>query len=276
MTAAYTGAAAIAAALRLQPDTTLSSAASSTTQTIEIAANQVASGNGLYPGMYLALDYFNPAVAETVQITGAITGTGPYTVPVTALVNDHVVGAPVKEVSAIESVADAGSRLWDDACFTEPGAFAYQTVTETARGIAMTNGNILIQVKGRNVTSVSSLTWQYGPGDTAFTVEPSQCEFDDYQITAWGPSTTSTPGFNGSVPAPYAKHLIVNVTYTSGYNPLPADIVRASTVLAARLFKEGDTGFSDVTANAELGMLQFKKGIPTDVAIMAKRWRRWT
>lgn len=267
MPAAYTDAAAVAAALRLSPDTTLAAPVSVGDQSISISANQVAGDSGIYPGMYLALDHFNLQTREVVQVTDAVTGVGPYTVPVTATVNAHVNGSPVKEVSALQDVVDAGSRLWDDACFTKPGAFAEQTWTETLVGQGTSDGRLFLLGSGRNITAVTSLQWQANPSGSVFALDPTQCTFDDYQLWAWAPQ---------ALPWPFNKNVYVTVTYTAGYNPLPGDIVRASTVLAARLYKEGDSGFSDVTANTDLGMLQYKKGIPGDIALMAKRWRRWT
>ncbi|WDL97804.1 hypothetical protein [Alicyclobacillus sp. ALC3] len=274
MPAAYTDAAAVAAALRLAPDTTLASEVGVGATSLALTSDQVAGASGLYVGQYLALDQYNLAVREVVQITGAITGTGPYTVPVTATTQAHVADAPVKEVSALQDVVGAGSRLWDDATYTAAGAFGQQTITETVRGIATTDGCILVQVTGRNVTGVSAISWQYAPGGQSFMLDPTVCTFDDYQVYAsWSSNSNST---STAMPEPWQKHLVVTITYTSGYNPLPSDIVRASTVLAARLYKEGDSGFSDVLANTDMGLLQYKKGIPGDIDIMARRWRRWT
>jgi len=278
MPAAYTDAAAVAAALRLAPDTTLIAPVAVGDMSISVSSNQNASGLGIYPGMWMALDQYNLGARESVQVTGEVTGTGPYTVPITAAANAHVQGAPVKEVSALQDVVDAGSRLWDDATYTAPGAFVQQQWTETVEGQATNDGRILVRVSGRNVQNIVSMaaygpnpasisTWHTNPNNVpTYSFDTTDCTFDDYQIWIWPTN----------MPSSFLKHLIVSVTYNSGYEPLPSDIVRASTVLAARLYKEGDSGFSDVLANTDMGILQYKKGIPGDIALMAKRWRRWT
>lgn len=272
----YTDAASVAAALRMPPDTALVGATSAGATTLQIAANQTAT-SALYPGMSLALDQFNPARRETVQITAPVTGTGPYAVPVTATVNDHGDGAPVKEASAIADVVSAASRMIDDATYTSPGAFSQQSWTETVLGQGTPDRRLFFEVQGRNITSISSVSWQGNPGDNAVALQPSQCQFDDFQVWVY-PGFYGTPqdvGPVGMTPPPFAKHVIVQVTYEAGYSPIPGDLQRAATVLAARLFKAGDTGFSDVLANAEMGLLQYKKGIPGDIAVILRPWRRW-
>lgn len=274
----YTDAATVAAALRLQPDTTLSAGAAVGATQISVQADTIAGGMQLYPGMALALDQFNPGLREVATIGAPVTGTGPYVVPLAAaLVNGHGVGAPVKEVSAIDEVVAAASRMVDDATFSAAGAFAQQSWTETRIGQARTDGSLFVEVSGRGVTAVTAFSWTYYPGGAALVVDPAAVRFDDYALVALPNAIINSDGVVSTLPLdPANKEVQVTVTYTAGYAPLPADLARVATVLAARLFKEGDTGFSDVVGSTELGVVSYKKGMPGDLAVMLKPWRRWS
>lgn len=267
MPAVYTDAAAIAAALRLAPDTILATPAGVSAVSLSLTANQVAGFGGIFTGMYLALDQFSSAVREVVQVTGIVTGTGPYAVPVTATLFAHGQGAPVKEVSQLQDVVGVASRMVDDATFTAPGAFGAQTLTETISSQGLSDGRLFTRVTGRNVTAITAIAWRFTPSDVLITLDSTQCTFDDYQVWSWPYQ---------ALPWSFNKDVLVTLTYTSGYNPIPDDLKRAAAVIGARMFKEGDTGFSDVIGNSDMGLLQYKKGIPGDIALMLKPWRRWT
>lgn len=258
----YTDAAAIAASLRLAPDTTLSVLANAGDQSITLESTQNASGNALYPGMSLALDYYLGQGREVVTIDSVAGLTINLTSPLRFI---HRIGSPVKEVSAINNAVGAGSRLVDDACSTAPGAFALQSYTETLLGNVDSKGRVFVGVTGRNVTLVSSFSWQESPLDTPIVVPVNQLTFDDYQMYAWD-----------SAPRRAVKNLLVNVSYSAGFDPLPDDIVSAATVGGARLFKSGEAGFSDVIGNSDLGILSYKKVLPPDILLMLKHWKRWS
>lgn len=273
----YTDAATVAAALRLAPDTTLAAAVVQGATSLSLTANQTAAGVSLYPGMSLALDQFNPGAREVVQITGPVTGAGPYTVPIAATAGAHGLGAPVKECSAIEDVVAAASRLVDDATYTAAGAYAQQDWTETVEGQSLADGRIFARVTGRGISAVTAFSWQVYPDDTAQQVSLSALRWDDYEVWALPSGLVLATGEPSTLPAAaYLKHLLVTISYAAGYSPLPADLARAATVLAARMFKEGDTGFSDTIGDPALGVLTYKKGIPGDIAAILRPWRRWT
>lgn len=275
--ASYTDAATVAAALRILPDTALAAAVLPGATSLSLNANQTTRGIPLYPGMYLALDQFNPGAREVVQITAAVTGTGPYTVPVTATTYAHGSGAPATECSAIQDVVGAASRLVDDATFSAAGAFAQQAWSETVNGQVTADGRIFCQVSGRGVSAFSAFSWQVLPTDTAQVVPTSSLRWDDYQVWALPNGVALATGEPAYLPINAAeKALIVTVAYTAGYSPLPDDLARAATVLAARLFKEGESGFSDTVGDPQLGVLTYKKGIPADIAAILKPWRRWS
>lgn len=71
-----------------QSQNTLSSAVGSAGAT----SISVASSAGLHVGQKIALVAAGSKVGEVVTITGAITGTGPYSVPVSATINTYAIG----------------------------------------------------------------------------------------------------------------------------------------------------------------------------------------
>jgi hypothetical protein len=68
----------------------------------------------------------------------------------------------------------------------------------------------------------------------------------------------------------------VSVTYKGGFNPLPDDIVLATTVMAARMYKERQSGYSDVIATDADGTAQYRRAMPADVYALIQEWKRWT
>jgi len=275
--ASYTDASAVAAILRLRPDTQLASAVAAGAESISLSDVSLPGGLTMWQGMSLALDQFNPALRETVTITGAITGSGPYTVPTTALQYAHGASAPVKEVSDLADVVGAASRMVDDVCQTAPGAFAQQTWTETVDGQSQTDGSLLVQVSGRNVQSVTSLAWAYGAGQDQNPVDTSAVEIHDYQLIADPSALVTTSGLVSTIPLdPSLKRVQVTVTYVAGYSPIPDDLQMATRILAARLRAAGETGFSDVVGDSAMGTQTFRRGVPADVRAMLRPWMRWS
>jgi hypothetical protein len=68
----------------------------------------------------------------------------------------------------------------------------------------------------------------------------------------------------------------VSVTGTWGYSATaPADIVRATTVLAAYLYRQKDSQVFDVTAVPEAGVITIPSGIPATVMKIIGRYKRY-
>jgi hypothetical protein len=157
-------------------------------------------------------------------------------------------------------VVPAASRIWDDLTFYR-NTFDLTTVTETLKGYIDTDGLLYVAVTKPIIQSVSALSFIVLPGDTPTIVGLTAIDFDGYTI-------------RGNVGFPQQK-ITATVTYSGGFDPIPADIQRATTVLACRLWKEKDSGFSDVIGNSELGILQYKKGIPSGIEAVVKHYKRW-
>lgn len=276
---AYTDAAAVAAALRLAPDTTLATAAASGATILNLTGKLTADQTPIYPGMTLALDQFAPVVREVVTVTGAVTGSGPYAVPVSSLANAHVAGSPVKEASRFSDVIDAASGMVDAICQQTAGAFAAQSWTETVWAQVQDDGRLHCFVTGRNVTAFTSYAWSLDDGISG-TVDPSLLLWRDFEVwarplTAAGVSPSATQATSTLPTWAYRKQIPVTVTYTAGYASMPADIAQSAAILAARLFKEGDAGFSDITGNPQTGTFSFGRAVPKHVEVMLLPRRRW-
>lgn len=270
----YLDAATVVAALREAPDTTLAASATVGATNLSLQSNLTADQTPIYPGMSLALDQYVAGLRETVTVTGAVTGTGPFTVPVSTLAYAHVAGVPVKECSRFLDVIGAASRLVDDFCYTAAGAFAQQSWTETVMGQMQTDGRLYARVSGRNATAVSSFAWATDDGSSG-TVAPSNLRLDDYHVWALPlTATTSNPSTDGLPDGPHWKNVTVTITYTAGYSPIPDDLARSAAIIAARLYKESEAGFADVTGSAETGVLEYRKAIPVHVRAMLTPWRR--
>lgn len=275
----YTDAATVAAALRMSPDTSLSLACAAGATALTVESNMTPDQTPLYVGMSLTLDQYNPTLRETVTVAGVVTGTGPYTVPVSATANAHVQGAPVKETSRLADVIGAASALVDAFCWQEAGAFASQAWTETMRGQVQDDGRLYCAVTGRIISAVTAYAWKTDNGDSG-TVDPSLLIWDDYQLWALplseagtGPTTAQLAS---TLPAsPSLKNVLVTVSYTAGYATIPADIARSAAIVAARLYKENDAGFSDITGSATTGTFQYSKAVPKHVEVMLLPRRRW-
>lgn len=249
----YTNEAMMASALNLTPDCTLTNPGG----TLAGANILQVSGGTFYSGQTLAVDYFAPTTREVATIL-SFNGT---TISLTAnLVNPHPQGAPIKEVTSMTDVVSAASRMWDDITFYH-NTFGQETVTETRKGHIDSDGMLVVTVSKPIIQSISSVSLIRYPGDSPYPVSLSDLDFDGFYIRG------NIGWFKGKVTA--------TITYVGGYNPVPGDIQRATTALACRMWKEKDSGFSDVIGNSELGVLQYKKGVPNDVEMIAKHYRRW-
>lgn len=258
----YCNEAQVASALGINPTDTLGSAVLAGATTIDITTNGT-----YYPGQRLAIDYFQDDTVGEVVFIKSISGTT-YTL-VNPVANDHVQGAPIVEVTAITKVLASASRSVDDLTYYSNVGFNQETITENIRGFVRNDGSILIPAKKPIVQSVSSLTLQNTPMDTPVSVPVGNLDINGYNVTAYLLNTSFAP-CSGS------REVKVALSYVGGFTTIPDDIVRSAIVLAARFYKEKDSGFSDVIGNADLGIMQYKKSAPAEVMAMLKNYIRVT
>lgn len=248
----YTNEAMMAAALNLQPDGAIGSATLADANIIQL------SGVTLYPGQTLAIDYFSPPTREVATVQSV---NGQTVTLMGNLMNAHPQGAPVKEVTSMTDVVSAASRYFDDVCYAQ-NSFDLEQVTETRNGIVDKDGNLIVSISKILAQSISSLSYVQFIGDTPTTIVPADVDISNRFFVL---AQVGLP--MGNIQA--------TITYTGGLNPIPGDIQRATTVLACRMWKEKDSGFSDVIGSSDTGILQYKKGLPNDVALIVKHYQRW-
>jgi hypothetical protein len=211
--------------------------------------------------MSLMLDASNSTNAETVVITSI----NSLVIGVTPLLNSHVVNAPIVNVTQVNDYLGPASRWFDGVTNVDAG-FGYESVTETIEAIINNDGYISIPLSKPTVamSDVVSATFQPAPLDAVDTLILAQ----GWVIDSYFLDIAPTNGYN-------VKSGLATISYQGGFNPLPLDIVQAVTVMAARFYKEKDSGYSDVIGSSETGTLKYQKAMPADVAQVVNDYTRW-
>jgi hypothetical protein len=258
-TALYTNVSNVAQALAFQSPEVLNNAV--TAGSTSISLNQAPPPDWTV-GSSLIIDVNNPTVSETVTIQ-SVSGNS---IAVSALANNHSANAPVINVTILQNYVKPASR-WFDSLTHVPAGFAYEQVTETKTAYIDNKGYIVIPLSKPVVTlsDVTIATFKINPVIPAINLDLTKSYIEDSYFLKVMPDELFI-----------VKSGIATVTYSGGYNPLPDDIVLAATMLAARLYKERDSGYSDAVGNTDLGILQYKHAIPTDIIAIVQRYRRWT
>ena len=258
--ALYTDAGKIIAALAFQSPETLSQAISAGATSITLNQNAPTDWQA---GSSLVLDSGNPTLRETVTITGAPSGA---IVPISTTVNAHVLGCPVMNATLVANYPAAASRYFDSLTWNNAG-FAYESWTDLKSGYFDNRGYIVVPLSKPlvKIADVTSVTFQPTPMYPADILDLTKAWIRDGY-------------FLEVTPANYynLREGLATVVYKGGYNPLPDDIAWAVTVIAARMYKERDSGYSDTIGSQEMGTLTYKKALPADVVAVVNRYKRWT
>lgn len=260
-TALYTSLGQVVEALAFQsPETLLNAAISSATS---ITLNQ-SPPSDWQVGSTLVVDGNNPSLRETVTITAPPNGA---TITVSALTNNHVAGAPVVNGTVANLYVSAASRWFDSQTYVHSG-FAYESVTDTKDGYFNPQTGIITVSLTKPLVSLSDVTnatFQGSIWDSVDTLDLSHARIRDDYILEVGASVN------------YAdRRGVASVSYKGGYQTIPDDIQLACTMMAARFYKERDSGYADVVGSAETGIFQYKKAAPADVMAIVETYRRWT
>jgi hypothetical protein len=258
-TISYTDAGKVAQALAFQSPETLSAAVAVGATSITLNANPPVDWT---VGSTLILDVNNPSIRETVTIL-AISGSA---LTISAVKNAHTIGSPVVNGTIVSNYVSPASRWFDSVTFNQSG-FGYETVTEKKSAYIGTDGFITIPLSKPmvDINDVMDVTFQSTPLDPIDSLDISKAWIEDnYFLNIATPRTY------------YRKTGQATVVYSGGYNPVPDDIVQAVTVMAARFYKERDSGYSDVIASTETGVMQYQKAMPADVKMVVDKYRRWT
>lgn len=256
-TALYTDVGRVARALAIQAPELLTVAVSSGITSLTL--NQVPTDWQV--GMSLLIDGNNPTNFETVTITG-ING---LIVNVTALKNNHVINAPLVNITQLNDFIGPASRWFDGATNTSAG-FAYESVTETKEAYINRDGYIVVPLSKPlvKISDVVSATFQPTPLDAADNLNLNQGWIkNNYFLEVVAPNTY------------FPRRGMITIKYSGGFNLIPDDIVQAVTVMAARFYKEKDSGYSDVIGTSDIGIMSYKKAMPADVKVVVQNYKRW-
>lgn len=213
-------------------------------------------------GSTLILDVNNPTLRETVTVS-AISGS---TLTVSALKNAHTTGSPVVNGTIVSNYVSPASRWFDTVTYNQSG-IGYETVTDKKTAYIGNDGFITVPLSKPivNIDDVMDITFQSTPLDPIDSLDLSKAWIEDNYFLSIAPNKSY-----------YRRQGQATVVYSGGYNPVPDDIVQAVTVMAARFYKERDSGYSDVIASTETGVMQYQKAMPADVKMVVDKYRRWT
>lgn len=258
-TALYTDTGRVAQALAFQAPETLNGAVSAGATSITLASTLPFDWT---IGSTLILDVNNPNLRETVTIA-SIAGN---TLTISATLNAHVAGSPVVNGTLVANYVSAASRWFDDATYNSAG-IAFESITDTKMGYLDNDGTLLIPLSKPLVLmqNVTSVTFQNTVNDPIDTLDITKAWIESKYMLRIAVSQDYFP-----------RNGMATVTYSGGYNPIPDDITQAVTVIAARMYKQRDSGYSDVIGSADTGIMQYTKAVPPDVKIILNKYRRWT
>jgi uncharacterized phiE125 gp8 family phage protein len=172
----------------------------------------------------------------------------------------------------LATLVTAASRAIDRKCTGAKATdaadyFALEMVSdETLRAFVGSDEVIRVWPHKPIITAVSSLSYRQTPLEDWTSVATDRMMIDGGQVMAW-PSETLRAG-----------KYYVQLSYTGGYaddvNDLPADLVEAATVLAARYYREDESGLTDAVGIAEIGQMVYTKAMPVRVLDMLHLFER--
>jgi hypothetical protein len=185
--------------------------------------------------------------------------TNPTPRPSPAPYSDTVIAACITQASRAIDRDITNSEQGDDYLKAE-------TLTaQTQKGRVDGNGNIIAWLHKPIVTAVTAFAYRYTPLESWVTVNVSYVAIDCYKVTAY-------------TALPVRGDVYIRATYAGGLGAatanLPGDITRAASVLAARYYKEGKTGLTDVIGITEFGQAQYVKAIPAEVKAILSPYER--
>lgn len=176
--------------------------------------------------------------------------------------------APFSDTVIAACITQASRAIDRDVTNSEAGDdyFKQETVTaQILRGQVDKDGYIIAWLRKPTVSSISAFSYRYGPLESWQDVPVSAIIVEGYEATAF-------------VRAASHSRVFVRVTFSGGLatssSGLPGDIVRAASVLAARYYKEGKTGLTDVIGMSELGTAQYVKAVPLEVKVLLAPYER--
>lgn len=185
----------------------------------------------------------------------------------------HIKSGSSVDDGLLTLLVTAASRAWDRKCTGVVDAEDYfisgSVTNERLSGQINYNGKSIICYPHKPIiTSVSSFTYQATIVDEVKTVAVTRIECD-------GPKVVAYPE---DMPEDFPARCRVTISYVGGLatsgSGLPADMIEAVTILAARFYREAETGLADQIGVAELGTNIYTKAWPIRVNDLAQIYMR--
>jgi hypothetical protein len=191
----------------------------------------------------------------------------------------HIKSGSSIDDGLLSLLVTAASRAWDRKCTgtldvdAENYFMSGSVVGERLEAqIDHLGQEIIVYPHKPIISSVSSFTFQARIIDTSYTVAASRIE-------AMGPRVVAYPE---SLALDFPSKCRVTISYVGGIGAdtasLPADMQEAVAILAARFYREAETGLADQIGVAELGSMIYTKAWPvrvTDLLHVYKRVVGW-
>ena len=196
-----------------------------------------------------------------------------YTDLVTVKAEMHIVSGSSVDDVLLGNVITAASRAWDRKCTGVPDAINYfasgSVVNEVLVGQVDAFGQKILCFPHKPIVSaVQSFSFQENITQALYSVDPSLIE-------VYGPKVTAYPV---NLTFGYPSKCRIIISYTGGLGAtladLPADMVNAVSILAARFYRETETGLTDQMGVAELGDMVYTKAWPVRVKDAAEYFTR--
>lgn len=139
---------------------------------------------------------------------------------------------------------------------------------EEIRGLVDTEGNLVCWPRKGSINSVSALAYRSSPLQSWQDVTvATYVEVDKRLVRAYLGLSRGT-------------RIRVKISYNGGLATtqanLPADLIEAATVLAARFYREAESQLSDSIGVADLGLLVYRKSWPIRILDMLAPFQRVT
>lgn len=261
MGASYATVHDVASALDLPATATLMNAANVGETTLQVS--QVVN---IAPGALLLVGY----KGQVSELSTVLSTSGDVITLEDPLSTQHGVGTILLDVTPFPDVVESASRMVDDLTWTPAEGWAYESVSAEMHKVkADKNGDLTFALNKTPVNAIQAISYQGMPFEDVYNIVPERAWFEDGSYIVHVFTGRDVP----SLPLTLAK---VTVTYAGGYTPdtMPADIKRSTASIAARLWKEKDSGFSDMIGNQEMGTFIYSKAVPPDVISMLQRHKR--
>lgn len=185
----------------------------------------------------------------------------------------HIKSGSSTDDGLLSLLVTAASRAWDAKCTGVVDGENYfasgSVVGERIVGQVGRFGDSIICYPHKPIiTSISSFSYQERVIDSSYTI-------DIDRIDIMGPKVTAYPS---SYQYDFPNRCMVTISYVGGLgasgSALPADMQEAVAILAARFYREAETGLADQIGVAEMGMNIYTKAWPVRVLETAKIYER--